>query len=133
MEIDLLQHSTYNVETIRKNKELFNRLFESICRTYSIFHLRDNSLSNERNVSFAPGQSRIQNVFINIKPNGEFNISFRGGKDKLKKLEEKGCTYETSNYRCDATVELKGLTEENYKEHLPNIVKALEYCDYSFK
>ena len=130
-ELNLLQHSTYNVEVIAKNKELFNMLFNQIAKTYQLFNVSDRSERNTRRVSFAPTRSRITNVTITIKPNGEFGMYFRGSKDKLETLANVA-KYDTSNYRCDADLEIKGITFANYQQHIPTIVKALEYCDYSF-
>lgn len=128
-ELNLLQHTTYNVELINKNKELFKMLFDKIASTYKLFSLKDTSESNIRNVSFAPTESRIANVFITIKPNGEFGIVFVGRHDKMESI--KG-DYDTSKYTHDTRLRIEGITTENYLKHIPTIVKAIEYCDYSF-
>jgi hypothetical protein len=128
-ELNLLQYSTYNVELINKNKELFNKLFNTISKTYKLFNIKDWSESNIRNVSFAPTSSRIANVFITIKPTGEFEIVFRGNHTKLKSIQG---TNRFSEYSLDSRLEIVGITHENYQEHIPTIVKAIEYCDYSF-
>ena len=128
-ELDLLAHSTYDVALIAKNKELFNMLFNKIANTYKLFSIRDWSESNIRRVSFAPTSSRITNVFIQIKPNGEFEIGFRGPLGAFKDTTK----YEYYEYSMDKSLTIKGITHENYLEHIPSIVKAIELCDYSFK
>jgi hypothetical protein len=129
MEIDLLQHSTYNVEQIKKNKEFASMLFNKIQNTYRLFSIKDSTSNNVRNISVAPSASRIQNVFITFKTDGEIEFLFRGRANKLKELKD---NYLFSEYSMDSTLIIKGVNSINYSSHLPAIVKALEYCDYSF-
>lgn len=128
-EINLLEYSTYNVELIRKNQELFDMLFNKISRTYQLFNVHSYSESNKRNVSFAPTAGRISNVFIIVRPNGEFEFTFRGDHNKMESI--KG-NHETCKFIHDTSLTIKGITHDNYLQHLPTIVKAIEYCSYSF-
>jgi len=130
MEINLLKHSTYNVEQIRKNQEFFRSLLGQIESTYQIFNKSERSSSNIVNVAFAPTQSRIHNVFMEMKENGVLKMTFRSSKKELETLKDK---YEYFEYSLDSSITMKNITHENYKEHLPNIVKCIEWCAYSFK
>ncbi|HUT86354.1 MAG TPA: hypothetical protein VMW66_05940 [Elusimicrobiales bacterium] len=130
MEIDLLVHSTYNVEKIAKNKEFFNAFINKLKATYKLFSFSERGESNRINVSFAPTSSRIANVFIQMDTNGEIGFCARGNKRKLNDIP-KG-KHELFDYSLDTSLTIKGINSENYQEHLPTIVKAIEYCDYSF-
>ena len=127
-EINLLEHSTYNVELIKKNNLLFDMLFNKISTTYKLFNLRDYSESNIRRVSFSPTSSRTNNVFITITPNCEIDFNFRGDHNKMESI--KG-NYETFKFIHDTSLTIK-ITYDNYCSHIPTIVKAIEACGYSF-
>jgi len=129
MEIDLLQHSTYNVEQIKKNKQFASMLFNKIQNTYRLFSIKDSTNKNVRSISIAPSPTHIQNVFITCNIDGEIQFVFRGRTNKLKELKD---NYLFSEYSMDSTLTIKGVNAINYSSHLPAIVKAIEFCEYSF-
>jgi hypothetical protein len=129
-QINLLAHSTYDVEKIRKNREFFESLLNQIERTYTLHSKKRHSEANRVNVQFAPTESRITNVFLKMDEKGVIDITFSGG-NKLKELANK--TYQILELSLSTHLYVKDINVENYKEHLPTIVKAIEYCDYSFK
>jgi hypothetical protein len=132
MEIDLLKHSTYNVEKVKKNKEFFYSLLDKLKSTYQIFNFRERSESNKINIEFAPQPgTRIQNVFFQMNANGEIEFTVRGSTRKLKEIPSG--KFKLSEYSMDTTLKIEGINSENYQEHLPVMVKAIEICEYSFK
>jgi hypothetical protein len=132
MEINLLALSTYNVEQIQKNKEFFNTLISRIKSTYMVFKYSESDWQNTKSIEFAPTQSRIQNVFINMNVNGEVKFTFvvSRGVDRLEDLKSKYVVYKMTH---DTRLIIEGVNSENYTEHLPYIVKGIEYCEYSFR
>ena len=128
MEINLLEHSTYDVEKIRSNKNFFANLYNKLSETYKFFRIEDWTESNVRHICIAPNQNRVQNVFIKIDLNGEIRMILRGDIAKLSTL--KGKYFEES---LRATLTIEGITADNFQQYLPSIVKGIEACDYSFK
>lgn len=135
MEINLLEHSTYDVDKIKQNKEFLQSLIKTIGKTYENRIVSDYGKQNERNVSIAPSINRIANVFICLRVNGEIEFSFKGDTQKLKSIKNNSESYKLDiNYHgAGTTLDIQGVTIENHQQHLPNIVKAIEACDYSFK
>ena len=133
-ELNLLEHSTYNVEKIRKNKEFFNMLIGKIKSTYQLFSYNEKDWQNQKNIDFAPTTSRIPNVFIEMSVNGEisftFNVSRSSNIEKLQQLKDK---YNVYSWTYHTSLKIKNVNSENYREHLPNIVKGIEFCEYSFR
>ena len=132
MEINLLALSTYNVEQIQKNKEFFNTLISRIKSTYRVFRYCESDYQNTKSIDFAPTDSRIPNVFIHMDINGEVEFKFNvsRGEQKLEELKNK---YEVYKMTYHTSLVIKKVNSENYQEHLPYIVKGIEYCEYSFK
>jgi hypothetical protein len=136
--INLLAHSTYNVEQIRKNREFFASLLDQIERTYAIYRKSTSGINNRINVEFGPKPPpRITNVYIRMEANGVIEFTFSSirfyhvSEEKKEELLKK---YENSAGGCGGhTVYIKGVTYDNYKEHLANIVVCIEGADYSFK
>ena len=130
-EINLLEHSTYDVEKIKKNREFFDVLMNKIKSTYKLFDYREYDNNNSKRVSFAPTNGRVDNVHINMNTKGEidfgFNVSRYMDFDKLSD------DYKVVTYNHHTELRLHGVTYDNYKEYLSLIVKAIEYCDYSFR
>ena len=132
MEINLLALSTYNVEQIQKNKEFFNMLISRIKSTYRVFNYSESEHQNAKSISFAPTDSRISNVFIHMDINGEVKFTFNvsRGVDRLEELKNK---YAVDKWTYHTSLTIKKVNSENYQEHLPYIVKGIEYCEYSFR
>ena len=132
MEINLLALSTYNVEQIQKNREFFNTLISRIKSTYKVFKYSESEWQNTKSIEFGPTESRIQNVFIHMNVNGEVKFTFvvSRGVDRLEDLKSKYVVYKMTH---DTRLIIEGVNSENYQEHLPYIVKGIEYCEYSFR
>lgn len=133
--INLLAHSTYNVEQIRKNREFFASLLDQIKRTYVLHKFSERTERNSTKVSFAPTESRITNVFMGMDVNGVVEISFNGffGSKEvyLTKLTKKHKQMDYSGG--DKCITIENVTYDNYKEYLADIVVCIDGCDYSLK
>jgi hypothetical protein len=134
MDIDLLQHSTYDVEQIKKNREFYSAFINKLRNTYSLFNFSESDKMNEKRTKFAPSVNRINNVFISMDLNGVIGISINIGltnNDKIQHLIDK---YLFTDYSASGkTITIKGITHENYNKYLKDIVTCIEYADYSFK
>ena len=135
-ELNLLEHSTYNVEQVKNNRIFFDKLLSEIESIYATYSMKRSGTNNRINVQFAPSQyPRRQNVFFDMDKDGHFEITFVGvsriGEKNIDTLKAK---YRNSTYSCNTLrIYIEGITAENYKEHLPYIVMCIEGCDYSFK
>ena len=134
--LNLLEHSTYNVEEINKNREFYSHLLKEITDTYRVYDSKEYEEKNTKKIKFAPTNARIQNVFMSMNVKGKITIVFAVGylgKNKeqiLKDLKE----YEIDDSSSSGIrISIKGITFANYKKHLKNIVFCIELCDYSFK
>lgn len=135
-ELNLLKHSTYNVEQIKKNREFFSSLLSQIERTYATYSKRERDYNNRKDVEFAPAPSpRITNVFMSIDVNGVIKIVFNGVRTKDdKKMNLLKKKYDSFTYSSGSTsITIDGVTAENYTSHLPSIVLCIESVDYSFR
>jgi len=132
MEINLLALSTYNVEQIQKNKEFLSSLISQIKNTYQVFDYSERSHCNAKDISFAPTSSRICNVFIHMDLNGEVKFTFAGRKG-LHDVAKTNKAYNAYDLTFDTRLEIKGINASNYTQHLANIVKGIELCEYSFR
>ena len=130
-ELNLLEHSTYNVEQIIKNKEFFNLLMSKIKSTYKVFNYYEYNNRNVKRVCMSPLGGRIDNVFITMKVDGEIDFVFNVTiKDSIIDTIREHC--KISKYTHHTELKINGVNAENYQKHLPYIVKAIEFADYSF-
>ena len=129
-DFNLLEHSTYNVEKIKRNREFFNMLMGKIKSAYQVFNYREYDSNNKKRVSFAPSDNRIDNVFIGMDTNGE--IQFQFNVSRLNKTADIS-HYKVHEYSFHTELTINGVNADNYREHLPHIVKGIEFCDYSFR
>jgi hypothetical protein len=130
-ELNLLVHSTYNVEQIIKNKEFFNLLIDKIKSTYKVFNYYEYSNRNEKRVCMSPLKGHIENVFITMKVDGEIDFIFNISR-KNSTLETIIDNYKVYKYTHHTELKIQGVNAENYQQYLPYIVKAIEFADYSF-
>jgi len=133
-QINLLEHTTYDVEQIKKNKEFYATLLGEIERTYKIHRKSEDNRGNVMSVQFAPAPApRITNVFIKVDLKGVVELVFNGvkiyDKVKLNKLKAK---YNHIVFSCDdLQVRIEGVTYDNYKKYLADIVMCIESVGYS--
>lgn len=130
-DFNLLEHSTYNVEKIKRNREFFNTLMSKIKSAYQVFNYTEVDSNNVRRVSFSPSNGRIDNVFISMDINGEIKLKFNVSRS-IHKVSDTS-HYKVSEYSLHTELLISGVNVDNYKEHLPHIVKGIEFCDYSFR
>jgi len=131
MENLFAKHTKYNVEQLSKNKAFMLSLIEQL---KSFYYVYNSKLSEDRDVTKFSCTSRngiINQLWISIGKDNKIVIKHGGilmygeaQERRRAKLNEK---YDCYGYMGSGiTVEMKGITEENIAEFMPDIVYIME-------
>ena len=128
------QHTKYDVEQLRKNKQFLLELVSDLEQFYYTYKKEVKDSVDSTYVSFSPAPEIIKQVFFSVDGTNAISISFGGilGEETKKKFQEKypkSWDYMGSGVR----VEMNGITKENISTFMADIVFLLERLKFTPK